>query len=275
MTVADCIAWLSDVAPVALAESWDNVGLLLGDKSVPLRRVMTCLTLTPDVAQEGIEAGVDLIVTHHPILFRAVQRVTSETSEGELLLRLIRAGISVYSPHTAFDSARDGINQQLAESLELRDILPLRPVSREERDCATAGGGEFASLGSGRWGRLASLQPLSEVLDRCRVQFATPVFPYVGEPARAVQTIAVACGAGGEFIPDAIRTGCDVLVTGEARFHACLEARAAGLALILVGHYASERPGVERLAREIGRAFPGVDVWASRVESDPLRWSLP
>lgn len=275
MTVADCIAWLSEFAPVELAEAWDNVGLLLGDRSASVRRVMTCLTLTPDVAQEGMEAGVDLIVTHHPILFRAVQRLTSETSEGAMLLRLLQAGINVYSPHTAFDSARAGINQQLAESLGLQEIAPLRPAVSRDDERAFAAAACSRSLGGGRWGRLAAPQPLSEVLTCCRSLFAVPVLSYVGELSRTVQTIAVACGAGGEFIPDAIRCGCDLLLTGEARFHACLEARAAGLALILLGHYASERPGVERLARELACAFPAADVWASRVESDPLRWSLP
>jgi dinuclear metal center YbgI/SA1388 family protein len=275
MIVADCIAWLSDFAPVELAEAWDNVGLLVGDRSAPVRRVMTCLTLTPDVAQEGLEAGVDLIVTHHPVLFRAVQRLTAETSEGALLLRLMRAGISVYSPHTAFDSARAGINQHLAESLELEEIVPLRPLAPRDDERSFAETARSGTPGGGRWGRLPAPQPLSDVLARCRALFAPSVLAYVGEPSRIVQSIAVACGAGGEFIPDAIRCGCDLLLTGEARFHACLEARTAGLALILLGHYASERPGVERLATELARAFPDAEVWASRVESDPLRWNLP
>ena len=90
---------------------------------------MTCLTLTPDVAQEAVERKADLVVTHHPILFRSVKRLTTGTSEGQMLLELIRAGVAVYSPHTAFDNGAGGINQWLANKLELKAVAPLRPVA--------------------------------------------------------------------------------------------------------------------------------------------------
>ena len=84
----------------------------------------------------------------------------------------------------------------------------------------------------------------------------------------------MACGSAAEFLDDAARHDCDVLVTGEARFHACLEARAKGVAMILAGHYATERPGVEELAEVIAQHFPGLPATASAVEQDPLRWSV-
>src|SRR5262249_35252502 len=113
-------------APLKLAADWDNVGLLLGDPAAEVGRVMTCLTVTPQSAAEAVEAEADLIVTHHPILFRAVQRLTADTPEGRMLLALAKAGIAVYSPHTAFDNADGGINDILAGRLGLRDVRPLR-----------------------------------------------------------------------------------------------------------------------------------------------------
>jgi putative NIF3 family GTP cyclohydrolase 1 type 2 len=97
---------------------------------------------------------------------------------------------------------------------------------------------------------------------------------YVGTDRQHIQAVGVACGSAAEFIPDALRNGCDVLLTGEARFHACLEARESGLALVLPGHYATERPGVEELARTLARQFPQLAVWASRSETDPVAWSV-
>lgn len=270
MTVADCIEWLSETAPPELAEEWDNVGLLLGERESDVRRVMTCLTLTSDVAREAVDEEADLIVTHHPVLFRPVQRLTGETAEGRLLLELIREEVSVYSPHTAFDSARAGINQQLAESLGLLDVVPLRPVAPGAADVTSTD----VPVGGGRRGSFDQPVPLDDVLRRCQSVLPAPVVQYVGNPARLVSSLAVACGAAGEFIPDALAAGCDALLTGEARFHACLEAREAGLVLILAGHFASERPGVERLAAMLGAAFPDLMVWASRVESDPVQWRL-
>src|SRR4029078_3948591 len=101
---------------------WDNIGLLLGDRSVPCQRVMTCLTVTAESVSEAIERQASLIVTHHPIFFRPIQRLTTDTQEGRLLWKLARAGVAVYSPHTAFDNSAMGINARLAERLGLREI---------------------------------------------------------------------------------------------------------------------------------------------------------
>src|SRR5439155_7597966 len=125
-TVADITTALDAFAPPALAADWDNVGLLLGDPRADVRRVLTCLTVTPAVAEEAVKSGAQLIVTHHPILFRGVKRLTTATPEGQAVLALARAGVAVYSPHTAFDNARGGINDRLAAKLGLSDVRPLR-----------------------------------------------------------------------------------------------------------------------------------------------------
>lgn len=276
--VGDIIAFLHDFAPLELAEEWDNVGLLIGSGRRDVNRVMTCLTLTPDVAAEAVADDVDLIVTHHPVLFRAVQRVTDETSQGRMLLELIAGRISVYSPHTAFDSAADGINHQLAESLALQEIQPLRasaPAGADaEIDAAGPAGGTTVPLGSGRCGALAAPLTLRDFNQRVKSALGVQHLQYVGDEARRVQRVAIACGAAAEFLSDAARHGCDVLLTGEARFHACLEAQEAGVALVLPGHYATERPAVERLADVIGERFPDIESTASAAERDPVQWSV-
>src|SRR4051794_34386457 len=96
--VADLVQALQLIAPLVWAADWDNVGLLLGDSAAAVRRVMTCLTVTPESAVEAIDAGADLIVSHHPVLFRQVKRLTTATAEWRMLLALLRAGIAVYSP---------------------------------------------------------------------------------------------------------------------------------------------------------------------------------
>src|SRR5713101_8136145 len=98
-TVGAIIDYLDHFAPSHLAADWDNVGLLLGDRSAKVERVMTCLTVTPEVSQEAIGSQAQLIVCHHPILFHPIQRLTTDTPEGRMLLSLIRAGVAVYSPH--------------------------------------------------------------------------------------------------------------------------------------------------------------------------------
>jgi dinuclear metal center YbgI/SA1388 family protein len=272
MTVADCIAVLERLAPLDLAEAWDNVGLLVGDRTATVERVMTCLTVTPDVVDEAVSERAQLVVTHHPVLFKPVQRLTADTPEGALLLRLAQAGIAVYSPHTAYDSSHDGINTQLATSLALQDVTPLRPA------VVSLGGSEGSialPVGGGRWGTLPAATTLAALARQVRTTLRAGGVQFIGDRGQSVQQVAVACGSAAEFLPEARAVGCDVLITGEARFHACVEARTAGVALILAGHYATERPAVEQLAKLLADRAPALRVWASRVETDPVQWGEP
>jgi dinuclear metal center YbgI/SA1388 family protein len=363
-TIRDICRFLHDVAPLSLAEEWDNVGLLLGDDAADAARVITCLTLTPDVADEAIAVGARLIVSHHPVLFKPVKKLNSITSEGRMLLKLMRHGIAVYSPHTAYDNSATGINQQLAELFDLTQIAPLRPQSAGEqfklvtfvpegqldqvrrslwsagagvighyRECSfnSRGVGTFfgsdetnpavgesgrleqidevrvevvcparcldqaiAELreahpyeepaidvyplksapdgsGSGRLGRLPQPLSLGELNRRVAERLSQPHVQFVGDPSRRIETLGIACGAATEFLRDAHRAGCDAFLTGEARFHACLEARDLHVALILPGHFATERPAMESLAKRLSTEFSGLVATASERERDPVR----
>ena len=366
LTVANILDFLDDFAPPRLAAEWDNVGLLLGDRSAAVARVMTCLTVTPRSAAEAVQTGAQLIVTHHPMLFRAVKRLTDATPEGRILLSLARAGVAVYSPHSALDNAAGGINETLARALGLTRLGPLRRRD-EPRSCkvvvfvpdqdlrqvsdwrslppAPAASGNTASaasaspapapssaprpsqpsvgekgrreevsewrlevvcpepavaavvaamrrvhsyeepafdvyslqpaaspLGEGRVGDLERPVPLGEAARQARTMLRAGAVQLVGDRERAVQRVAVACGAAGEFLGDAARARADVFLTGEMRFHDYLDARVRGVALLLPGHYATERFGVEDLAERLARQWPESTVWASREESDPVTW---
>ena len=366
LTVAQVVTFLDQFAPPDLAAEWDNVGLLLGDRAASVQRLMTCLTVTPEVAAEAVAEGVQLIITHHPILFRAVKRLTTATPEGQMLLALIGAGVAVYSPHTAFDNAAGGINDALARRLGLIDVGPLRRraglrqckivVFVPETDLARvsdamfeagaghigqysqcsfrlAGTGTFfgseatkptvgqkgrqeevsewrlevicpeeavervitamrrahsyeepaydvyplrpksSPLGEGRLGRLPQPAALNALAQTIKTQLNAHLVQMVGDPTRLVERVAIVCGAGGEFLSDALKGRADVLLTGEVRFHDCLSAQAGGLALLLPGHYATERFGVEELATRLQAQWPDLKVWPSRRERDPLQSS--
>ena len=264
-SVGDLVAFLDAYAPAPLAEPWDNVGLLLGDRAADVTAVMTCLTLTPDVAAEAIRQGAGLVATHHPILFQAVKRLTSDTHEGAMLLALTRAGIAVHSPHTSFDGANDGINARIAKRLGLLDVSPLRPIT-------TRLGGLTPTpeppAGAGRHGTLPRSVPFTEFAQLLKDAFGLPSIDAVPS-AGNVSRVGVACGSAAEFLADAVGAGCEVLVTGEARFHAAVDARTRGMGLVLLGHYASERFAIEGLADVLGRRFSDLKVWASRDERDP------
>jgi dinuclear metal center YbgI/SA1388 family protein len=364
-TVSDVVRWLERFAPTRLAEGWDNVGLLWGDPGAEVTRVMTCLTVTNRTAMEAVHERAELIVSHHPVLIRAVKRVRADLPETGMLWPLARAGVAIASPHTAFDNTEGGINDGLARRLGLIDVGPLRAgatpgsvkvvvfTPRNDREAVLAAafaagagrigayeecsftipglgtffGTEGANPTVGRAGRRESVREqrievvcpaerLTPVLAAIRAAHsyeepAIDVFPLqptkegpgagrvghlpaattlqefargvartldarglqvVGEPGRRVERVALVCGAGDDFLPDAVRARADVLLTGEARFHRAIEAENLGIGLVVAGHHATERPGVEDLAGLINSAFsPGLTVWPSRSEEDPLR----
>jgi len=260
-TLGDVAAVLEQFAPVALAEDWDNVGLLVGDPAWPARRVITCLTLTPTSVAEAVKAEADLIVAHHPLPFQPLKTITPATIAGKLLLDLISAKIGVYSPHTAFDSAAAGINQHLAIGLGLQQIEPLVPAQ----------GTLEADIGAGRVGMVGSESSLSELVERVKNFLGISRLRVVGGDDQTISRVAIACGSGGSFLPIALEKKCDCFVTGEMNFHTCLEAEACGVALILPGHFASERFALLSLADYLQEQISGIEVWASRDECDPLR----
>ena len=258
-TVAQAVELMERLSPTALAEEWDNVGLLIGDREGSLERLMTCLTVTPDVVEEALDRDAQLVVAHHPLPFRPLSKITTETTEGRMLLRLIGAGVSLYSAHTAYDSAELGVNQQLAEGLGLTGAKPFVP----DEDDPLIGVGRIGDAGAGA--------TLTDLVEKAKALLGIDSVRIVGEPGATAQRVAVACGSGGSLFDAAMRAGCQAILTGEATFHDCLKARSHGVGLVLVGHYASERFAMEALADRLGEELPGVETWASTHESDPLQ----
>lgn len=249
---------LRQLAPLPTAEPWDNVGLLLGRSERTVGRLMTCLTLTPAVAREAITRNVQMIVTHHPVLFRATKTITSETIEGRLLLDLIEAGIAVYSPHTAFDNADAGINQWLAESLGLNSIEPLRQFP------------QGISGGSGRMGVFSESHSKQEFLEKLATVVGSEYLEVSWHGVERVSHVGLACGSAAEYLTDVFQAECDTFVTGEARFHSAVECQSRGVNLVLTGHFSSERPAVIRLAHALSDSLIGVECFASELDRDPL-----
>ena len=253
---------LAQIAPLKLAESWDNVGLLVGDRARSIEKAITCLTVTPSVVAEAIERNVGLIVTHHPLPFHPLKRITSDSITGQMLWQLIGAQVAVYSAHTAFDSAAQGINQTWAESMGLESIRPIVDPTPENE------------WGSGRFGLLPAPMPARDVIRWCGA-FASSdpagLAPRgVGALDQMVRKVGFACGSGGSFLADSHRRGCELLITGEAPFHSCLEAESLGMAMGLLGHYQSERFAMEILAKRLIEQFPELSIWPSEGEADPI-----
>jgi putative NIF3 family GTP cyclohydrolase 1 type 2 len=180
------------------------------------------------------------------------------------LWQLACAKISIYCPHTAWDSADDGINAQIAKRLGLLRVQPLVPET-----CATPDNGSGA-LGVGRFGELSQSHSMAEVANLVSQQIPHCRMRGV-DCGTAIRRIGIVCGSGGGLLSTLLPHRCELFLTGEATFHQCLEAEAAGVSMLLIGHFASEKFAMDELARRCGQHFSAVRVWGSEHERDPVR----
>jgi dinuclear metal center YbgI/SA1388 family protein len=252
-------AALERLAPLRLAAPWDAVGLLVAPRRDAIERVMTCLTLTPEVAAEAARERADLVVSHHPLPFRPVARITGESGPGRVLLALIHAGAGVWSSHTAWDSAAGGINDQLAGLLGLEGVAPIEPDA------------DLPRVGFGRVGRAAADCTVADLAARAARALGARGVMLAGDAGRPAGRVGIVCGSGGDCVEQVRRGCCDTLFTGEIKLHQAVEAEAAGMAVVAVGHHASERFSMDVLAERLAADVPGLESWASRDERDPLR----
>ncbi|MFM7136043.1 MAG: Nif3-like dinuclear metal center hexameric protein [Planctomycetota bacterium] len=260
LKLADLVAALERIAPLRLAAEWDAVGLLVAPREPEVRRVLTCLTLTPEVAAEAVRERIDLVITHHPLPFRPIGRITPDTGTGRVLLALVGAGCGVWSSHTAWDSAAGGINDRLARLAGLAAPLPIAP---DAVDPAVGFGRVGAAAADVTVATLARL--LADALDATGIQI-------VGDRDRAAGRVGIVCGSGGDLVGQVAAAGCTTLVTGELKLHQACEARAADLAVIAVGHHASEHFSLAELGRRLAAELPGLETVASAADRDPIGW---
>lgn len=258
-SIPEVTAALERIAPLRLAAEWDSVGLLVAPRG-DIRRVLTCLTLTPEVADEAVHERVDLVITHHPLPFRPIGRITPDTATGRVLLTLIGSGCGVWSSHTAWDSGADGINHQLAKMLALGSVTPITPDS------------EDASVGFGRMGLAPQGMTVAAMARLLADRLGATPIQIFGDRDRAAGPVGIVCGSGGELIGEVATAGCQTLVTGELKLHQALEAIASGLAVIAVGHHASEHFSLAALGERLAEELPGIEIIAAATDRDPITW---
>ena len=248
-TVADILKFVETLAPRAMKMDWDNVGLLCGSKMTPVTKVLVALDPFEHVCEEAAQWGAELIVTHHPMIFRPLSNVTDETSIGRGMMTLIRNGISAVNAHTNLDQAPGGVNDELARKLALVNVQVLNPAGTTED-------GEI-------WGLLRAgevpEQPLDAFLNRVKTLLGCECLRYAngGKPVRKVCVGGGSCADG---MMEAVAAGCDTFVTADVKYNQFWDAHDLGLNLIDAGHFYTENPVVDLLAEKISAAFPEVEV---------------
>lgn len=256
ITVNQVYEAMQAIAPLELAESWDNPGLLV-DCGGAVHRVLAALDITPEVVAEAAAKQCEMIVSHHPVIFDPLKRLGPQ----DVPFQLVRAGISAICMHTNLDAAAGGVNEVLAGIFGMQDPEPFA------EGC----------------GRVGSIEPITvpqlackaqqELAARCNAPDVGPAvqvkFADTGKPVRR---LAVISGAGGSLFEEALAVGADCLLTGEANHHHACDAKRLGLSLIAAGHYATEFPVTAAVAEKLRAALPGVEVLVSTANKDPYTY---
>jgi dinuclear metal center YbgI/SA1388 family protein len=259
MLLKDLIALFERIAPVGLAEEWDNPGLLIEPETKEITRILFALDCTPAVAEEAAARGAQLVFTHHPLFFKPVRRIHHSAPDTAAAYRLIRHGTGLYAAHTNLDCAMGGVNDALAAVIGLMSVRPLAP-------------GASGEPGIGRVGELPAPLPLAEFAVFARDRLSAAV--RYGGAARMIRTVAVVGGSGGDFIREAKAAGADVLLTGEIKHSQALEAEIYGIPVVEAGHYETERVVLPYLLEGLQSALDAiqykVDLLMADTEHAPL-----
>ena len=244
VTIGEVYRRIDEFAPFALQDEWDNAGLLAGSADQVVEDILCALDLNNGVLREAIDRQAQLIVTHHPILFRGRKNLREDDAEGRLLCGLVRSGIGLIAAHTNFDNAVPGVNGALAAELGLRDV-------QAHKDGMRIGVTEISTLGAFR-------RHVERVL-------GGPVRSY-GEDDRRIARVALLGGAGGDFAAQARLLGADVYLTGEIAHHKAWDAYSEGMCVLEAGHAATELPAISMLASALQIGPDGVK-WNVRVHT--------
>ena len=255
-TVQQLYEAMQRIAPLELAESWDNPGLLV-DCGGEVTRVLVTLDITPEVVTEAAAKHCEAIVAHHPVIFDPLKKLGPQ----DVPFQLVRAGISAICMHTNLDAAEGGVNEVLAGIFGIRDW-------------------EVFADGCGRVGEVEPItvpelaRKAQAVLGgRCnRPRSGPAVQVKFADTGKTVKRLAVISGAGGSMFEDALAVGADCLLTGEANHHAAIDAVRLGLSLVAAGHYATEFPVCAAIADRLRAAFPELEVRVSGENKDPFTY---
>lgn len=262
-TVEQIYHYLDEKAPFSIQESWDNSGLLVGDPHAPVHRVLLALDITDRVIQEAAEVEAQLIVSHHPVVFTPVKRVTLAEDDlvGRKLWHLARQNTAAICCHTNLDGVEGGVNTVLAQRLGLLEIGQL---AQEGTDA------QGRPYGIGRVGLLPREMELEAFLVLVQQRLGSHSIRYA-DGGRPIRRVAVGGGSCGSMLQDARRAGCDAFVTADLKYNHFLDGAELGITLVDAGHFPTENPVLQVLEGWLHEGFPHLEVLISKTHHEVLQ----
>ena len=249
---------LEQWAPLSYSEEWDNCGLQVGRRDKQLSKIMIALTPGEAAVQAAADAEVDMLLTHHPMIFKPTKSVTTDTVLGQSIIKLIQHDINLYCAHTNLDMAVGGVNDVLAKALKLQEVTILENITEE--------------YGIGRVGSLPEAMTLAQFLSMVAAQLECSHLSYQGELKRKVQKVALCGGSGISYLKAAQKAEADVYVTGDMKYHDAQLASELGICAVDAGHFGTEKHIVKVLAEFVEQQ--GLDVIVFEEEDYLKHWTM-
>ncbi len=265
VTNRDIVDAVEQMAPRRLQEEYDNTGLQCGSLDVPCSGVLLCIDVTEDIVSEACERGCNLIITHHPLLFRSIKRVDGVGRVQSALVAAIRCDVTIYSCHTAVDNAPAGVSHAMAGMLGLKDVRILE--NREDR--------ELGAVGSGVIGNLPEPLSVTRFVGLVKDTFGSPVArcsdPDALPDGHMIRRVGLCGGAGSFLVDNAISMGADAYITSDTRYNVFLDC-SHDIFLVDIGHYESEECAKDIFYHVITKKIPNFAVCKSNIEQNPIKY---
>jgi len=264
LKVKDIVGIMEEYAPGRLKESYDNVGLMVGDSNCEVTRILIALDCTLKVIEEATKCGCNLIITHHPLLFNKPESITTDTLQGKKIIELIKNNINLYSSHTNLDSTPNGINEIIMRALGFNEsnILETSPLNPQ--------------AGIGRIALMEGNITLEELIHKVKLKLNIGTLRYCGDEERIINKVAVINGSGEDYIEMAIKNGADCIITGDTTYHYVSDSNEEGIAIIDAGHFDTEWPAMKMVAERINKDLKQLgftaDILMSKSTINPYKF---
>lgn len=260
MTIKDITAHLESIAPSHLQESYDNAGLIVGHPDTEVTGVLTSLDCTEEIIAEAKARGCNMVVAHHPIVFRGLKRFNGNDYVERTVIKAIKEDIAIYAIHTNLDNVRhQGVNERIAQRLGLENLRLLGPKNEEK------------TIGSGMVGDLPNALNEHEFLRHLKTKMEASVVKHTRLRNKEVKTVALCGGAGGFLLSQAKKAGAQVFVTSDYKYHEFFDADGE-IVICDIGHYESEQFTTQLLAELLTKKFPTFAVLCTERNTNPVRY---
>lgn len=259
LKVKDICRAIEEYAPLSLQESYDNAGLQVGDAEAVVSAVLLCLDVTEETIHEAKARSCNLIVSHHPLIFKGLKSLTGADQTQRIVMDALREGISIYSAHTNLDSAIEGVSYEMAHQLNLKNLEVLIPSEKDPK------------IGLGIIGYYDNPVPQLEFLRKVKETFAVKALRYSGQTQHlVVRKVALCGGSGASFLKEALASKADAYLSGDFKYH---DYTSYGLDILIadIGHHESELCSRKILSRIIRETFPDCLTYFAESENNPIK----